>query len=292
MGSNLDFPQRKDKPFRCGKSCGGAARFASAVNHDAGTSCPQLWLLSGRIGALPQVGHSFGGNTVRIMPLRRAAGVAVIAGAVMLLAPAPAHAEFVCWMSDGVRYCYDDQDGKVPPEPEPAPVEEPPFVPAPLPAPVVQPPARPVPAPAGPVPAPAPVSATPVTVLPQQNGYIPPANAPAPAAEGPAAPAPAAPRPSATKPAVPAAAKTVDTAAVPTTAASPTAAGSPPTSASVVAAAASEPASDNDAFPVLAIAVAGGGVLAAAAVALSMAPVRSRLGTHLDRDRDGIGCDK
>jgi hypothetical protein len=92
----------------------------------------------------------------------------MIAGSAMVLTPVPAHAEFICWMSDGVRYCYDD--GRVPGAPDPVPVEEPPAAPdpSPVPAPVpvqqapLEPPLEPAPAP-GPVqPALAPVPAQPV----------------------------------------------------------------------------------------------------------------------------------
>jgi hypothetical protein len=121
----------------------------------------------------------------------------------MLLAPAPAHAEFVCWMSDGIRYCYDPNDGRVPVEPDPAPTE-PLYVPTPPAAPVEQPwiqpvpvepaPVQHVPAPANPVPAPLPVPVNPVPVAvyvpPQSGGYYDSAaQAPVAVAEVPAEPA-------------------------------------------------------------------------------------------------------
>ena len=121
----------------------------------------------------------------------------------MLLAPAPAHADFVCWMSDGVRYCYDPNDGRVPAEPDPAPTE-PLYVPTPPAAPVEQPwiqpvpvepsPVQHVPAPANPVPAPLPVPVNPVPVgvyVPPQSGgyYDSAAQAPVAVAEVPAEPA-------------------------------------------------------------------------------------------------------
>lgn len=86
--------------------------------------------LTGRIGEQPQAGRSFGETIVGTKPMRHAAAVTMLAGAVMLLAPAPAHAEYVCWMSDGIRYCYDPGDRQVPAEPAPAPAVEPSYTPA------------------------------------------------------------------------------------------------------------------------------------------------------------------
>lgn len=199
----------------------------------------------------------------------------------MLLAPAPAHAEYVCWMSDGIRYCYDPNDGKVPVEPDPVPVE-PTYVPTPpapsveqpwiQPVPVepgpVQPlPAQPAPVPAAPQPAlaPAPVP-VPVYVPPAVDSYyVPGSEAPAPAAD--------------VSPAEPVAAEAASAAAVPVASASPTAATVPSPSVSpsgVVASTTGQPGSAEpfDALPVVLIA---GGVLAVAAVAWLVPPVRRAL---------------
>jgi len=127
-----------------------------------------------------------GGNDVGISPLRAAAG-AVLAVAVLMWAPVPAHADYVCWTSDGTRYCYDPGDRQVPEEPSPAPVELPYTPPPPAPSAeqpaVVQPPAAPVqPAPVQPAPAPVPVREVsvparpvpaPVYVPPQPNAGVP-----------------------------------------------------------------------------------------------------------------------
>jgi len=86
-----------------------------------------------------------------INPLRRSAAVILMAAGAVVLVPAPAQADYVCWMSDGIRYCYDPGDRQVPEEPPPAPVVEPPYTPPaytpPLAAPV---PAQPAPAPPSP----------------------------------------------------------------------------------------------------------------------------------------------
>jgi hypothetical protein len=214
---------------------------------------------------------------MELMMLRRAATVALMAGGAMLLAPAPAYAEYVCWMSDGIRYCYDPNDGKVPVEPEPAPVE-PTYVPTPpvptveqpwiQPVPVqpgsVQPvPVQPAPVPAAPQPAPVPV---PVYVPPQADRYYAAAEAaPAPAEE--------------VLPAEPAAAEVPAPAAVPTASAGPTAVTVPSPAASpsaVVTSAAGQTGSAEpfDALPVVLIA---GGVIAVAAVAWLVPPVRRAL---------------
>lgn len=227
---------------------------------------------------------------MRIKPFRRAAGIALFAGAAVLLAPAPAHAEFICWMSDDIRYCYDD--GRVPGAPDPAPVEEPPVDPAPVPDPVLvlQPPVKPAPVqpvpvqpvqPATPQPAtvqlaPAPVYPVPVqgSVPPRYGGYQAADTPPAaqPAAEVPAEAAPAEAAPSAD-----AAAPVADTAAVPTISASPTAAASPPSSASGTAIVASRQATSAETFDTLPLVLTLGGMLLATALAWFVRPVRSAL---------------
>lgn len=150
---------------------------------------------------------------MKIKPFRRAMGTLLVAGAAVLLLPAPANAAYVCWMSDGIRYCYDDTDGQVPAVPDPVPVEEPPFVPAPVPvpvpAPVEQPPIEPapaaapmvpaVPAPAIPIPAAVPVPVKPVPapvyVPARSGGYniLPEETYKTTAAEAPVEPAPEVP---------------------------------------------------------------------------------------------------
>lgn len=233
---------------------------------------------------MPQVGHSFGGNIVRIMPLRRAAAVALFTGAAVLLAPAPAHAEFICWMSDGIRYCYDD--GRVPGGPDPVPVEEPPFTqsPVPDPAPVEQPPVEPAPvqpapaqpAPVQPAPAPAPVNPVPVPA------YAPPQSGGGHQASGPTTdiqPAAGVAEAALVEalPSAEAAAPVVDTAAVPTASASPTAAASPSSSASGSATVASGQASGTETLGALPLVLSVGGVLLTAALAWLVRPVRSAL---------------
>ncbi|MDQ0147355.1 LPXTG-motif cell wall-anchored protein [Pseudarthrobacter niigatensis] len=126
--------------------------------------------------------------------MRRSAAVILMAAGAVVLVPAPAQADYVCWMSDGIRYCYDPGDRQVPEEPPPAPVVEPPFTPPaytpplaapapaqPAPAPV---PDQPAPVPAQPAPAPAVQAPTPVQaprvpapgyIPPQSTGYQPPA---------------------------------------------------------------------------------------------------------------------
>jgi hypothetical protein len=127
----------------------------------------------------------------------------------------------VCWMSDGIRYCYDPNDGKVP---------------------------------------------VPVYVPPQADGYYAPAaEAPAPAEE--------------VLPAEPAAAGVPGPAAAPTASAGPTAVTVPSPAASpaaVVTSAAGQTgtAEPFDAVPVVLIA---GGVIAVAAVAWLVPPVRRAL---------------
>jgi hypothetical protein len=127
----------------------------------------------------------FGGNDVGINPLPAASGT-VLAVAVLMLAPVPAHADYVCWTSDGTRYCYDPGDRQVPEEPSPAPVE-PPYTPPP-PAPSVEQPSEvpaaavpvqpapvlpgPAPAPAGEVSVPARPVPAPVYVPPQPNAGV------------------------------------------------------------------------------------------------------------------------
>jgi hypothetical protein len=226
---------------------------------------------------------------VRILPFRGAAGVATIAGLLMLLAPAPAHAEFVCWMSDGIRYCYDPNDGRVPVEPDPAPTE-PLYVPTPPAAPVEQPwiqpvpvepaPVQHVPAPANPVPAPLPVPVNPVPVAvyvpPQSGGYYDSAaQAPVAVAEVPAEPAAEV----AALPAEPAASEVTDAAPVPTVSASTTAAASPSpsSSASGVASLAGGQASGTEPSNVPPLVLLVGGVLLAAALAWFVPPVRLAL---------------
>ncbi|QOD04327.1 hypothetical protein [Pseudarthrobacter sp. BIM B-2242] len=213
--------------------------------------------------------------------LRRTVAVALMAGGAMLLAPAPAHAEYVCWMSDGIRYCYDPNDGKVPVEPDPVPVE-PTYVPTPpapsveqpwiQPVPVepgpVQPlPAQPAPVPAAPQPAPVPVPMpVPVYVPPTVDGYYAPAAAaPAPAAE--------------VAPAEPVAAEAASAAAVPTASASPTAATAPSPAVSPSGAVASTTGQPGSAEPFdgLPVVLVAGGVLAVAAVAWLVPPFRRAL---------------
>jgi hypothetical protein len=214
---------------------------------------------------------------VRILPFRGAAGVATIAGLLMLLAPAPAHAEFVCWMSDGIRYCYDPNDGRVPVEPDPAPTE-PLYVPTPPAAPVEQPWIQPVPA--NPVPAPLPVPVNPVPVgvyVPPQSGgyYDSAAQAPVAVAEVPAEPAAEV----AALPAEPAASEVTDAAPVPTVSASTTAAASPSPSSSAtgVASLAGGQASGTEPSNVPPLVLLVGGVLLAAALAWFVPPVRLAL---------------
>ncbi|MDQ0679748.1 hypothetical protein QFZ30_003130 [Arthrobacter pascens] len=227
---------------------------------------------------------------MRIMPLRRAAGIALLAGVAVLLAPAPAHAEFICWMSDDIRYCYDD--GQVPGAPDPVPVEEPPVDPAPVPDPVlvierpVQPaPVQPVPVqpdqPATPQPAtvqlaPAPVYPVPVQAyVPRQYGGHQAADVP-PAAQ-PVAEVPAEAAPAEVPPSADAAAPVADTAAVPTISASPTAAVSPPSSASGTALVARGQATSTETLDALPLLLTLGGVLLTASLAWYVLPVRSAL---------------
>jgi hypothetical protein len=237
-----------------------------------------------------------GETTVKIKPLRRAAAVALFAGGAMLLAPAPAHAEFICWMSDGIRYCYDD--GRVPGAPDPVPVPlEPPVTPDPVPypVPVIQPPAQPVsvqpvpaPAPVQPAPAPpatlhlAPAPVYPVPgqahAAPEYGGYqAADASAAAQtAAEMPAEAVPAETAPAEAPPSA-AAAPVVDTAAVPTVSASPTAAPSAPSSASGTVIVASRRASSTETFNSLPLFLTLGGMLLAAALAWFVRPLRTAL---------------
>lgn len=126
----------------------------------------RLWTSSHRIWSEAAASRSiFGG----ILKTSRAFVVLLLAWTGLLLAPVQAHAAMVCWMSDGVRYCYDD--GTIPGTPPPSP--EPP--PAPEPDPVVTPPAPPAPPPAtapapppNPEPNPAPVYQAP------RGPYVPP----------------------------------------------------------------------------------------------------------------------
>jgi hypothetical protein len=215
------------------------------------------------------------------MTLRRTVAVALMAGGAMLLAPVPAHAEYACWMSDGVRYCYDPNDGKVPVEPDPVPVE-PTYVPTPpaptveqpwiqpvpvAPGPVQPLPAQPAPVRAAPQPAPAPAPMPfPVSVPPLGDGYY------AQAAEVPA------PTEELTS-AEPEAAEVVSTTAVPAASASPTAVTAPSPAVSpsgAVATTTGQPGSAEpfDALPVVLVV---GGVLAVAAVAWLVPPFRRAL---------------
>jgi hypothetical protein len=228
---------------------------------------------------------------VKIKPLRRAAAVALFAGGAMLLAPAPAHAEFICWMSDGIRYCYDD--GGVPGAPDPVPVEAPPVTPAPVPDPVlvIQPPAKPasvqpVPAPAPVQPAPAPpavVHLAPAPVSPVSGqAYTAPVYGGYQAADAPAAAQtademPAEAAPAQAPPSAEAATPVVDTAAVPTVSASPTAARPAPSSASGTVIVASRHASSTETFNPLPLFLTLGGMLLAAALACFVRPVRTAL---------------
>ncbi|MDQ0635096.1 hypothetical protein QFZ40_003005 [Arthrobacter pascens] len=168
---------------------------------------------------MPRAAGVLGETDVGINRLWRAVGVPVLAAAALVLAPGPAHAEYVCWMSDGIKYCYDPGDRQVPDEPTPAPIVEPPYTPpepgppgeqpgaasAPAPAVPVEPaPVHPITAPVneGPAPIPAPVRPVPVPVYapPQRSGYHAPAAEPPVAsadARGEAAPslAPSPPEP-------------------------------------------------------------------------------------------------
>ena len=227
---------------------------------------------------------------MRIKPFRRAAGIAVRAGAAVLLAPVPAHADFICWMSDGIRYCYDD--GRVPGASDPVPVEEPPADPAPVPDPVlvIQPPVQPAPVqpvpvqpdqPATPQPAVVQLAPAPVYPVPVQ-GYAPPRYGgyqavDTPPALQPAAEVPAEAAPAADLPAADAAAPVADTAAVPTISASPTAAVSPPSSASGIAFVPSGQAASTEILDAVPLVLTLGGVLLTASLALFVPPVRSAL---------------
>jgi hypothetical protein len=217
------------------------------------------------------------------MPLRRAAAATLIAGSAVLLTP-PAHAAFICWMSDGVRYCYDDGTG--PGSPDPVPSEEPPVSPVPVPDPVpvqqlpVQPAPAPVPvqpAPAQPAPAqpaPAPVNPIPVQAYRPQHGGHQTFDTPGavrPAAEVPAEPA-LAEAPASADPA-----PVAETATVPTISASPTAEPSPPPSASVTSVVASSQASGTEGFGGWPLVLTLGGALMGAALAWFVRPVRSAL---------------
>ncbi|RDV08576.1 hypothetical protein DXK94_18035 [Arthrobacter sp. RT-1] len=204
------------------------------------------------------------------------------AGAAMLLAPAPAHAEFVCWMSDGIRYCYDPNDRQVPAEPEPVPVEEPTYIPTPPAASVEQPwiqpvpaqpaPVQPVPAPVNPVPVPPPALSNQVPVpvyVPPQPGYVPAAEGTEAIVEAPAQAVPEVI-------AVQTAPAEAGTDAIHTPSASPTAAASPSSSAPVAASVTSgQAASTQPVNPPLVITTAG--VLLTVALVWFAVPVRTVL---------------
>jgi hypothetical protein len=213
----------------------------------------------------------------------------MIAGSAMVLTPVPAHAEFICWMSDGVRYCYDD--GRVPGAPDPVPVEElpaapdPRSVPAPVPrqqAPLEPPPEQaPAPVPVQPAlaqvpaqPVPAHANPVPVHIPPRPGGNRAVANRPAgqpgvePASETAPVEAP---------PAAETAAPVAGTADAPVSG-SPAAAVSPPSSlVSVPDSEATQQASSSGLLnPLPLFLAAGGAVLAAAGVRL-VRPVRAAL---------------
>jgi hypothetical protein len=205
----------------------------------------------------------------------------MIAGSAMVLTPVPAHAEFICWMSDGVRYCYDD--GRVPGAPDPVPVEELPAAPdpSPVPAPVpvqqapLEPPLEPAPAPVPAQPVPAHANPVPVHIPPRPGENRAVGNLPAgqpavdPAIETASVEAP---------PAAETAAPVAGTADAPTVSGSPAAAVSPPSSlVSVPDSEATQQASSSGLLnPLPLFLTAGGAVLAAAGVRL-VRPVRAAL---------------
>jgi hypothetical protein len=214
----------------------------------------------------------------------------MIAGSAMVLTPAPAHAEFISWMSDGVRYCYDD--GRVPGAPDPVPVEELPAAPdpSPVPAPVpvqqapLEPPLEQAPAPVPVQPAPAPVPAQPVPAHANPVPvYVPPrpgenqavGNLPA---GQPGVDAAIETAPVEAPPAAETAAPVAGTADAPTVSGSPAAAVSPPSSlVSVPDSEATQQASSSGLLnPLPLFLTAGGAVLAAAGVRL-VRPVRAAL---------------
>jgi hypothetical protein len=211
---------------------------------------------------------------VKRISLRRTAVATMLPAALILLAAAPAHAEYVCWMSDGIRYCYDPNDRQLPAETPSAPVEEPTYSPTP-PAPAVEQPwiqpAPAAPAPVQPVPAypvPAPVNAGPVQPVPVP-AHAPPVSSgyhaaavepPLATAEVPVPQAPDVPAVSTDVPSTEAAAPVTATAEVPSGSASPTATSSPTASATAVAALASGQASSSGPLAMLPLAFGAAGV--------------------------------
>jgi hypothetical protein len=227
-----------------------------------------------------------GESIVKNMSLRRTAVATTLSGALMLLAAAPAHAEYVCWMSDGIRYCYDPNDSQLPAEPPPAPVEEPTFSPTP-PAPTVEQPwIQPVPAAPAPVqPGSAPANGGPVHPVPVpahappvSSGYHAPAvGAPVITAEVPLQHVPEAPAVSTDVPPAEASAPVPATVEVPSGSASPTATASPSTSATVVAGLASGQASSAAPFATLPLAFGAAGVSIVCAAAWFVVRRRRKL---------------
>jgi hypothetical protein len=205
----------------------------------------------------------------------------MIAGSAMVLTPVPAHAEFICWMSDGVRYCYDD--GRVPGAPDPVPVEEPPAAPdpSPVPAPVpvqqapLEPPLEPAPAPVPAQSVPAHANPVPVHIPPRPGENRAVGNLPA---GQPGVDAAIETAPVEAPPAAETAAPVAGTADAPTVSGSPAAAVSPPSSlVSVPDSEAPQQASSSGLLnPLPLFLAAGGAVLAAAGVRL-VRPVRAAL---------------